>query len=212
MTPDYDRDGITLYHADCLDVLPTLGPVDAVVTDPPYGLGERWRGGRKEWSLADNGNGTRWDSATIPGLAEMVGRFRYAIIWGGQYYDLPPARGWLVWDKIVREFTSGHCELAWTSLDQPNRAFSYSHGQLATEGKFHPTQKPLSLMMWCLSFLPREAAIFDPYAGSGTTGVACLKSGRRCILIEKDERYIPTIIRRLEGAATPLFSPVGENP
>jgi site-specific DNA-methyltransferase (adenine-specific) len=199
---------VQLIHGDCLEVLPTLdvGSVDAIVTDPPYGLGKRWRGGTREWSLGDDGRGIEWDDSVAPWLPEYVKQFRYAIVWGGNYYDLPPSRGWLVWDKVVRKFTSGHCELAWTNLDQPIRAFNYAHGQLATEGKYHPTQKPLSLMTWCLSFLPPGCTVLDPFAGSGTTGVACLKTGRKCILVERKARYIPVIRHRLADAATPLFA------
>lgn len=201
---------VRVIHGDCLDVLPTLAgePIAAVVSDPPYGLGDKWQGGTAKWPLADNGRGTTWDAGIAEGLPELIRSFPHAIIWGGQYYALPPSRGWLVWDKIVRNFSSGHCELAWTTLDQPVRAFSYSHGQLASEGKFHPTQKPLPLMAWCLKQLnlPQGSLILDPYAGSGTTGVACLKAGYRCILIEKDARYIPVIKRRLADAATPLFA------
>jgi site-specific DNA-methyltransferase (adenine-specific) len=200
----------TLHLGDCLDVLRTLeaGSVDAIVTDPPYGLGDRWTGGKREWPLKDEGNGTKWDAARFDGLAEMVAGFRYAIVWGGHLYGLPPTRGWLVWDKIVRKFTSGHCELAWTNLDQPIRAFNCSHGQLAHEGKVHPTQKPLRLMEWCLSFLPEGCTVFDPFMGSGATGAACMKTGRNFIGCEIDPTYFAIAERRIAEArdATPLFA------
>jgi DNA modification methylase len=158
--------------------------------------------------LADNGRGVRWDRATVDGLPEIVARFRYAIVWGGQYYGLPPSRGWLVWDKLVRKFSSGHCELAWTNLDQPVRAFNYSRGQLANEGKEHPTQKPLPLMEWCLSFLPEGCTVFDPFMGSGTTGVACVRTGRNFIGCEIDPKYHAIAQRRINEAlgAHPLFN------
>ena len=200
---------VELHLGDCLDVLRSLpdGLVDAVVTDPPYGLGDRWRGGTKKWPLADNGRGVRWDRAAVDGLPEIVARFRYAIVWGGQYYGLPPSRGWLVWDKLVRKFSSGHCELAWTNLDQPVRAFNYSHGQLANEGKEHPTQKPLPLMKWCLSFLPEGCTVFDPFMGSGTTGVACVHTGRNFIGCEIDPKYHAIALRRIAEAMDPRPKP-----
>jgi DNA modification methylase len=150
-----------------------------------------------------------WDASIATGLSEIVGRARFAIVWGGHYYNLPPNRGWLVWDKIVRKFSSGHCELAWTNLDQPVRAFNFSHGQLATEGKVHPTQKPLKLMEWCLSFLPEGVTVLDPFMGSGTTGVACINTGRNFIGIERDPGYFAIAERRIADArtSTPLLSP-----
>jgi len=193
-----------LILGDCREVLPMLGPVDAVVTDPPYGLGDKWQGGkantRAKWKLNDGGANMSWDaevSDAVPGLIAMAPQ---CIIWGGHLYPLPPARGWLIWDKIVREFTSGHCEMAWTNLDQPVRAFSFSHGALATEGKLHPTQKPAALMAWCVGFLPANATVLDPFMGSGTTGVACAQTGRSFIGIERDESYFDIAVRRIEAA------------
>ena len=124
------------------------------------------------------------------------------IIWGGNYYDLPARRGWLAWDKIVREFSSGHLELAWTTLDQPIRAFNYSHGQLATEGKEHPTQKPVPLMSWCIeqAKVPPGGTILDPYMGSGSTGVAAVQMRHPFIGIEIEPRYFDIACRRIEEA------------
>jgi site-specific DNA-methyltransferase (adenine-specific) len=161
---------------------------DVLVTDPPYGLGAIMQGGEVKWPLWEGRSqaGLPWDRAPdfIPAL---TARFAQAIVWGGNYFALPPARGWLVWDKIVREFSSGHCELAWTNLDQPIRRLAYSHGQLATEGKLHPTQKPLPLMRWCSGMT--SGTILDPFMGSGTTLVAAKSLGRKAIGIEIEERY-----------------------
>ena len=191
---------------DCRDILPTLPKVDAVVTDPPYGLGEKWQGGaantKGRWKLNDGGSEMAWDAeapievvCALPDLAEHV------IIWGGNYFPLPPRRGWLLWDKIVREFTSGHAEMAWTTLDQPVRAFNFANAQLASEGKSHPTQKPLSLTKWCIGYLPDTAQIIlDPFMGSGTTGVAAVQMGRKFIGIEREERYFDIACKRIEDA------------
>ena len=174
----------------------SISPGWALVTDPPYGLGaRRWQGGPGEWPLKERG--IAWDHGQVKEFPAIVARCGQAIVWGGQYYDLPPQRGWLVWDKIVRDFTSGHCELAWTTLDQPIRAFSYSHGALATEGKRHPTQKPEPLMRWCLGFITLGATVFDPFAGSGTTLVAAKALHRRAIGIEIEERYCEIAAKRL---------------
>lgn len=198
----YQDESVTLYHGDCREVLPSL-TADAIVTDPPYGLGDLLHSpgnesGKRKWAKFYVEGAPTWDReapeivATLPDLA------RHAIIWGGNYFALPPRRGWLIWDKIVRQFSSGHAELAWTTLDQPVRAFNYAHGQLASEGKFHPTQKPVSLMSWCIAFLPNDCAtILDPFAGSGTTLVAAKRQGKRAIGVELDEAYCEVAARRL---------------
>jgi len=195
----------TLYLGDCGEILPTLGRVDAVVTDPPYGLGDKWQGGKANtkarWKLNDGGANMGWDASVSTNKVSLaIGMASHAIIWGGNYYDLPPVRGWLIWDKIVREFTSGHVEMAWTTLDQPTRAFNFSHGALASEGKQHPTQKPVALMQWCLGFLPKAETVLDPFMGSGTTGVACARMGRSFIGIELHEPYFEVACERIEGA------------
>jgi site-specific DNA-methyltransferase (adenine-specific) len=188
----------TLYLGDCREILPTLGKVDAVVTDPPYGLGDKLRiGGHAKWPLM-RADGVPWDDTTSDAVPVAISIAEHSIIWGGNYYVLPPRRGWLIWDKIVREFSTGHCEMAWTTLDQPVKAFSYSHGQLANEGKLHPTQKPVPLMQWCVAMAKGD--VLDPFMGSGTTGVACARLGRRFIGIEIEPRYFDIACKRIEEA------------
>jgi site-specific DNA-methyltransferase (adenine-specific) len=194
-------EGVVLYQGDCLEVLPTLGRFDAVVTDPPYGLGDKLdgAGGNSEWGLLYGCGAPAWDRQTADGLLPALERGRDAIVWGGNYYDLPPRRGWLIWDKM-QEHTSGHGELAWATIDMPVRTFRYARGQLASEGKQHPTQKPLPLMLWCLGFLPNATTILDPFMGSGTTGVAAVKLGRKFTGIEIDPGYFDIARRRIEAA------------
>jgi len=190
----------TLYLGDCLEILPTLPKVDAVITDPPYGLGDKLDGAQigSKWGKHFGCGAPEWDKQTHPLVAELPRVASQCIIWGGNYYPLPPMRGWLLWDKIVREFSSGHAEMAWTTLDQPVRAFNYAHGQLASEGKYHPTQKPLPLMKWCVSFT--TGAVLDPFMGSGTTGVACMNLGRKFIGIEIEPKYFDIACERIENA------------
>ncbi len=191
-----------LICADCRDVLPTLEKVDAVVTDPPYGLGDKLSTttGVGEWGKLHVEGGHAWDQSIPENIDQVVAAGKDAIVWGGNYFDLPPMRGWLLWDKIVREFSSGHAEMAWTTLDQPVRAFNFAHGQLASEGKEHPTQKPLRLMKWCLGFLPNAETILDPFMGSGTTALAAVHMGRRFIGIERDPDYFRIACKRIEDA------------
>ena len=189
----------TLYLADCLDVMKDMADnsVDCVVTDPPYGLGDKWQGGKIQWPL--HHGKMEWDAeVSTERVLASIQISNSAIIWGGHLYDLPISRGWLIWDKVVRNFTSGHCELAWSSLDQPIRAFNYSHVELANEGKVHPTQKPVPLMGWCLSFT--HGTVLDPFMGSGTTGVACVNLERKFIGIEIDPDYFDIACRRIEEA------------
>jgi site-specific DNA-methyltransferase (adenine-specific)/modification methylase len=194
-----DNGEVRLIQADCRDVLPTLGKVDAVVTDPPYGLGNLWGvGGCGAWPLRDRDmQSGAWDKTTCEEAVTTARKIsENSVIWGGNYYELPPARGWLIWDKM-QEHSTAHAEMAWTNLNIPVRTFRYARAQLASEGKQHPTQKPLPLMVWCLGFLPVARTILDPFAGSGTTGVACVQLGRRFIGIELEPRYFDIACRRI---------------
>lgn len=207
MKPYYQDEAVTIYHGDARDFV-DLFPADAaLVTDPPYGLGDKLhRPGPGKWSKLYGSGAPEWDSVALPWLPDLVARFTTAIVWGGNYYPFPPARGWLIWDKIVREFSSGHAELAWTTLDQPVRAYNYAHAQLASEGKFHPTQKPLPLMRWCLEFLPPQLTIVDPFMGSGTTLRAAKDVGRKAIGVELDESYCERAVRRMGQGSLGLLA------
>jgi DNA modification methylase len=198
----------TLYLGDCREILPTLGRVDAVVTDPPYGMnaaiGGITAGNSSRWALSSAASAwdskpQAWDEIAPPIVATFPEIAGEVIVWGGQFFDLPQERGWLVWNKIIRNFSSSVCELAWTNLEIPVDAFDYSHGQLATDGKHHPTQKPLPLMVWCVNKVEGET-ILDPFMGSGTTGVACQKLGRKFIGIEIEPKYFDIACRRIEEA------------
>lgn len=195
-----DGKGIVIYHGDCREVLPGLGAFGALVTDPPYGLGQLLHSpgnasGKRQWAKLYGDGAPGWDREAPAFVPELVPLADAAVIWGGNYFALPPRRGWLIWDKIVREFSSGHAELAWTTLDQPVRAFNYAHAQLASEGKVHPTQKPVPLMTWCLGFT--GGSVVDPFMGSGSTLVAAKNLGRSAIGIEIEERYCEIAARRL---------------
>jgi DNA modification methylase len=195
----------TLYLGDCREIAPTLPAVDAIVTDPPYGLGDKWQGGgggskRSSWRF-DPKEAMAWDRDLID-IAPMLSKAENAIVWGGHLYPLPPRRGWLLWDKKQSgSWTTGHAELAWTTIDQPIRAYRMSQVE-AHKGmhKEHPTQKPLKLMEWCLTFLPDAGTILDPFMGSGTTGVACMNLGRRFIGIEIDPAYFEIARERVTAA------------
>ncbi len=190
-----------LIQGDCLEVMPLLGKVDAVVTDPPYGIGT---GKAKAGSHGKMWGEQAWDRAVVPGLSEALAALDApTIVWGGNYYPLPPSRCWLVWDKGQPDawYSTAHFEMAWTNMDRNARAFRMSQVEAyGTMDKVHPSQKPLSLMHWCLGLVPKAQTILDPFAGSGTTGVACVLEGRSFVGIERDPAYFDIAVRRITEA------------
>lgn len=205
-----------LILGDCRDILPTLGPVDAVVTDPPYGIGEdggkaanrqRKAGGRSN-ALADQReyDDLQWDVEPISPetmrLVRLAGQWQ--IIFGGNYYDAPASSCWLVWDKLNGANDFADCELAWTNLPKAVRRIRYLwNGMLRANGEErgdHPTQKPEGVMRWALQQLPPNTrTILDPFMGSGTTGVAAVSLGLSFIGIEREVRYFDAACRRIEA-------------
>ena len=186
--------GQRLILGDCLEVMPLLGRFDLCLTDPPYGIGIAGNPVRQKHARKD------WDAAAVG--REHLQELRYItseqIIWGGNYFDLPPSRGFLVWDKKQPEnFSLAMCEQAWWSRDTNAKVFSKS---VLGYGKQHPTQKPVALMEWCLGFLPDAKTILDPFMGSGTTLVACQRLGRMGTGIELDPDYFEIACRRVEEA------------
>jgi len=182
----------TLWHGDCREIIPTLGRVDAVITDPPYGIGIAANPVRQKHSKSD------WDNE-IPELEVFNALFAISemqIIWGGNYFPLPPSQGFLIWDKMQPEnFSLAMCEQAWISLQQPAKMFRKSVTSYAKE---HPTQKPIELMRWCIRQAKTPKLILDPYMGSGTTGEAALDLDCIFIGIEKERNHFETAVQRIE--------------
>jgi len=204
--------GQRLILGDCLQVMPTLGRFDACVTDPPYGIDY----GRLMKGKGDGAGGLDknrwkdygefdWDQSrpTAAAFDAILQASDMQIIWGANYFSdlLPPKMGWLVWDKMQRDFSLADFELAWTSRDVAGRALSYSRPQALRDGRHHPTQKPIAVMEWCLGFLPDAKTILDPFMGSGTTLVACQRMGRAGTGIELDPDYFDIACRRVDEAA-----------
>ena len=200
---------VTLYRGDCREILPTLGKVDAVVTDPPYGINENSRKVASRGKLAapkDYGE-FKWDAAPIDSstVALLQASSRWQIIFGGNYFTLGPTSCWLVWDKQNGTNDFSDCELAWTNLQKAVRRIYWRWNGMIRRGddvREHPTQKPEGVMKWCIEHLPDGVeTICDPFMGSGTTGVAAVKLGRKFIGIEIDARYFDIACRRIEDAA-----------
>lgn len=207
MTPVIIGDA-TLYHGDSIDVLPLIS-ADAVVSDPPYGLGDRMTGGTKRFSTREGGMKTlgAWDAQPVDQLLEMLESVApIKMLWGGNYYPVPASRGWLVWVKTNGVATMASVELCWTNIDMNSKHFMHPVNGWQRD---HPTQKPIDLMRWCLSFLPHAATICDPFMGSGTTGVAAIMAGKKFIGIEREQKYFDAACERIERAIAQgqLFSP-----
>ena len=194
----------TLYLGDCRDILPTLGNVDAVVTDTPYGINIRAR--------VNHPDRADWDAERAD-VEPWLSVGRYHLVWGGQYFAdvLPVNEGWVTWVKrplegIDKRQTHSTTELAWSDFGK-----SRFYKQVWDGGKregceenrtfCHPTQKPVELMAWCIATIPDEPdTILDPFMGSGSTGVAAVQMGRKFIGIERDLKYFDIACRRIEDA------------
>ena len=209
-----------LYCGDCREVLPTLGKVDAVITGPPYGINEnskkmesrQRKAGSNSKALADQVDYGHFNWDIKPITKELVdlcvSKGNVAIIWGGNYFDVPPSSKWLVWDKMINgDFAD--CELAWTNIKGAVRQFRHMwNGMLRDSEKdtqrVHPTQKPVVLMQWCIQQAGMPATVLDPFMGSGTTGVACMNLDRKFIGIEMEPKYFDIACRRIELAQQQL--------
>jgi site-specific DNA-methyltransferase (adenine-specific) len=195
-----------LILGDCLEILATLGKVDAVVTDPPYGIsyqhGAR-RGGRLMGTdgMSITGDDKPFDPSPWLPLGECV-------LWGAEHFKnrLPDGGRWLVWNKrrvgVVRD--QGCVENAWCSNDGVTRLIDHPWdgadlGPERGQPRVHSNQKPVNVMRWSIGFVGGEA-ILDPFMGSGTTGIACLNLGRKFIGIEIEPKYFDIACRRIEEA------------
>jgi site-specific DNA-methyltransferase (adenine-specific) len=217
-------DTVTLHLGDCREILPSLGKIDAVVTDPPYGQNHKvntfYARGKRDHAMVQRngktlivrpnvyepviGDDKPFDPLPWLGLAPEV------LLWGAhKFADRLPPGGWLVWDKVptgkLRD--QGDGEAAWINRDVPMRIFRLlwdglcvgvgaGHEVTAGQKRHHPTQKPEVLMIWCLGFIEGET-ILDPFMGSGTTGVAAVKLGRKFIGIEIEPKYFDIACRRI---------------
>jgi DNA modification methylase len=200
----FQDESVTLYNADWRDIDPALLRADALTCDPPYGIGEAAGKNKSRTNLAvakDYGDDD-WDNE--PPSAEDIERLRtlapYQIIWGGNYFHLPPSSCWLVWNKL-NSGDFADCELAWTNMDKAVRKIDWMWNGMLRDGddvRVHPTQKPLGVMKFCINQLPKSVkSLVDPFAGSGTTLVAAKAMGIHCIGVEREGKYCAEIVTRL---------------
>ena len=239
MTPFYNNAGVTIYNADCVDLMKQCpdNAFDLAIVDPPYGIsapkmgmgagfsdGKYYSGGRKNRLSQGAGKlkdrklqtmGSEWD-ANPPSpeyFAELRRVSKNQIIWGGNYFDLPPTRCIVCWDKEQPWENFSQWEMAWTSFDRPAAIFKHQNGG-QEPGKIHPTQKPVKLYSWLLSrFAKPGQAILDTHLGSGSIAIACREFGASLVATEINLAYVTGAVSRIsrEFAQSIMFSDVAAN-
>jgi hypothetical protein len=199
---------ITLFHCDWRELDDDVLRAELLLTDPPFGLKEA-RGknkSRTKLAKAKDYGVSDWDDEPPSDfdLIRLRDLTKWQIIFGGNYFVLPPSKCWLVWDK-VNSGDFADAELAWTNLDKAVRIFRYMwNGMLKEkpEYRMHPCQKPLSLGLWALKQCPSEMkSMVDPYMGSGTFIVAAKQMGISATGCDREERYCQDAAKRLEQEA-----------
>ena|SRR3990167_10913803 len=195
----YNEKGIKIYHGDCMEAMREMPDksFELAIVDPPYGIGiNSMNMGSRQTIKPDN---KKWDKA-IPTSEYFFELFRVSkeqIIWGGNYFFLPPSRCYIVWDKgegmYGRDFAE--CEQAWVSFDKSARIYKHNPNQL---DRIHVTQKPVKLYEWLLTNYAKTGdKILDTHLGSGSSAIACDNLGFELTAYELDEEYVDGAIKRL---------------
>ena len=191
-----------VFNEGCLETMKRMPDksVDLVLTDPPYGIGissnpVRQKHIKKEWD-----NNTPLDLI----FNEIFRISKNQIIWGANYFNLPPSKCFLIWDKMIGEGMSfADCEMAWTSFKKPTRIKKLL--SRSENGKIHPTQKPIDLYDWVIKkYAEPNAKILDTHLGSGSIAIAVEKANRldkmnlQFVGIEIDKEYYENALNRIE--------------
>lgn len=197
MVPYYEENGIVIYNADCREVLPTLAPVDLILTDPPFGIG--FAAQPTKWQRRAGQKPELWDNeAPVETVLSLLQMAEKIVIWGGNYFPLPVSRGWLSWFKPDAPPSMGNFELAWTNQNRNCKQISHSISATNSERLRHPTQKPLRVTRWSIvEMAVVSGTVLDPFMGSGTTLRAAKDLGLRAIGIEISEAYCEIAAKRL---------------
>ena len=190
---------LDLRLGDCMELMGTLpdGHFDLAIVDPPYGIGQDvCHTGTKRLK------GPMWDKETPPQeyWNELFRVSRNQIVWGGNYFEMPPNRGWIVWDKRPMPPSFASCELAWTSYDRNAATWSGKTGnEVPVADRIHPTQKPGKLYKWLLhNYAKPGDRILDTHLGSGSIAIACHYKGFHLTGCEMDEDYFSAAIERVK--------------
>jgi site-specific DNA-methyltransferase (adenine-specific) len=172
---------------------------DLAIVDPPYGIGEKFKGGKSGKMNFNEVVDKGWDCVPSKKYFEELKRVsKNQIIWGGNYFNLPPSRCFIVWDKCISDdFTLAMAEMAWTSFDKLAKIFKYS---VPKDGKIHPTQKPVALYKWILDKYAKENdKILDTHLGSGSIAIACHDYKFDLTACELDKEYYEKAIERINN-------------
>ena len=189
----------TLYLGDCRDVLPTLGKVDAVVTDPPFGVGNF-----VQTSGNVRGKTVTWNDAP-PGpelFSQLRAMSKHRIIWGANFFNcFEPNGGALVWVKNQPMPNFSKAEVASCSHLKKTEVINLTWTNFVNDKvTLHPCERPVGLYRWCIDYLPYCETVLDPFLGSGSCGVAAVQMGRKFIGVEMDPGYFDIACRRIEQA------------
>lgn len=192
---------ISIYNEDSLQALKAMQDkqFDLAIVDPPYGIGDKFKGGETGKMNFNEIVNKDWDK--VPPAEYWQELFRVSknqIVWGGNYFPLPPTRCFIVWDKVISEdFSLAMAELAWTSFDKLAKIYKL---QVPKDGKIHPTQKPVKLYKWLLNnYAERGAKILDTHLGSGSIAIACWDMGFDLTAYEIDKEYFDAACKRLDN-------------
>ena len=210
------KDGISLIHGDSLQALKSYGDnhFDIAIVDPPYGIGDKFKGGKTGKMNFNEVVEKDWDK--VPPMEywkELMRVSKNQIVWGGNYFPLPPTRCFIVWDKQISEdFSLAMAELAWTSFDKTVRKYFkfWSGGNAKEKGqsdRVHPTQKPVDLYDWIISnYADNGFKILDTHLGSGSIALAIDKANKldnmnlEFVGIELDREYFNAAVNRFRLA------------
>jgi len=190
---EYQNNGYfsNVYLQDCIEGMKqyTDGYFDLAVVDPPYGIGDKFKGGSTGKMNFNEIVVKEWDiTPTQEYFDELFRVSKNQIIWGGNYFNLPPSRCFIVWDKKISEnFSLAMAELAWTSFDKLTKIYKLA---VPKTGRIHPTQKPVELYNWIFQKYAKEGdLILDTHLGSQSSRIASLKNNLNFIGFEVDEEY-----------------------
>ena len=191
---------IELLNVDCMEYMATVPDkhFDLAIVDPPYGIGEKFKGGASGKMNFNEIVKKDWDNAPKAEYFKELNRVsKNQIIWGGNYFNLPPSRCFIIWDKVISEdFSLAMAELAWTSFDKLVKIVKI---QVPKDGKVHPTQKPVKLYRWLLKNYAKEGGkILDTHGGSMSSAIACHQMGFDLTLCELDKDYYEAGVKRFK--------------
>ncbi len=191
-----------IYNMDCMEGMKQFPDkyFELAIVDPPYGIGDKKLTSGGTWASKYKTGDAAWDVApTEEYFKELFRVSQNQIIWGGNYFDLPPTRGFVIWDKVAHIPTMSDCEYAWTSFDRNAKVCKEMRAGGQNEQKIHICQKPVKLYKWLLTnYAKKGDKILDTHLGSGSSVIACYDLGFEYIGFEIDKEYFDLANKRIE--------------